>query len=58
MTERDAWNAFLQSGYVNDYLEYKSIQKAKRACLNKRGNDDKIQNESSDSSGTEYRRKR
>ena len=31
MNETDAWNYFLQSGAVNDYLTYLSIQQAKNA---------------------------
>lgn len=31
MNETDAWNYFLQSGRVNDYLTYLSVQKAKDA---------------------------
>jgi hypothetical protein len=29
MNETDAWNYFLQSGSVNDYLTYLCIQRAK-----------------------------
>lgn len=31
MNETDAWNYFMQTGHVNEYLTYLSIQKAKRA---------------------------
>ncbi|MCH5202721.1 MAG: hypothetical protein J1F17_05885 [Oscillospiraceae bacterium] len=31
MNETDAWNYFMQTGHVNEYLTYLSIQKAKNA---------------------------
>lgn len=30
MNETDAWNSFLSSGSVLDYLQYKAIQNAKK----------------------------
>lgn len=57
MNETDAWNYFLQSGAVNDYLTYLSIQKAKNA-----GKELEENNENSDRGAnterTEYRWKR
>lgn len=54
MNEADAWNSFLMSGSVVDYLRYKSIQAAKNGTnvLEER---DEIQDEWSDNKGTEYR---
>jgi len=57
MNETDAWNYFLQSGAVNDYLTYLSIQQAKNA-----GKELENNNENSDrranTERTEYRWKR
>ena len=54
MNETDAWNYFLQSGAVNDYLTYLSIQQAKNA-----GKELENNNENSDRGAnterTEYR---
>ena len=33
MNETDAWNYFMQTGHVNDYLAYLSIQKALKPFL-------------------------
>lgn len=30
MNETDIWNYYMQSGHVNDYLTYLTIQRAKR----------------------------
>lgn len=54
MNETDTWNYFLQSGAVNDYLTYLSIQQAKNA-----GKELENNNENSDrranTERTEYR---
>lgn len=54
MNEIDAWNYFLQSGKVNDYLTYAAIQNAKNA-----GKELEDPDEDSDrgdnTKGTEYR---
>ena len=54
MNETDAWNYFLQSGAVNDYLTYLSIQQAKNAgkeLENNKENSDRRAN----TERTEYR---
>ncbi len=57
MNETDAWNSFLMSGSVLDYLQYKSIQNAKKdpTALEDK---DEIQNERTDNKGAEYQRAR
>ena len=53
MNETDAWNSFLMSGSVLDYLQYKAIQNAKKAPdLEEK---DEIQNKRADTKGAEHR---
>ena len=54
MDEKDAWNAFFQSGTVHDYLEYKSIQYAKNGGVLPE-DENEVQDKGSDSPTTEYR---
>ena len=53
--EKDAWNSFMQSGSVLDYLQYKSISYAR---LNGELKEDKdeVQNQGSGAQTAEYRR--
>lgn len=51
MNETDAWNSFLMSGSVLDYLQYKSIQNAKKDP-NDLEDKDEIQNKRTDNKGT------
>lgn len=53
MDEKDAWNAFLQSGSVHDYLEYKAIQHQNDCSLPEAK--DEVQDQGSDTQTTEYR---
>ena len=52
--EKDAWNAFFQSGSVLDYLQYKSIQYAKNGGELKEAKDE-VQDQGADHPTTEYR---
>lgn len=54
MNETDAWNSFMHSGSVLDYLQYKSIQNAKKdqQTLEEK---DEIQDKRTDTQGAEYR---
>lgn len=54
MNETDAWNSFLMSGSVLDYLQYKSIQNAKKDVTTLEEKDE-IQDKWSDNKGAEYR---
>ena len=54
MNETDAWNSFLISGSVLDYLHYKSIQNAKKNP-NILEDKDEIQNKRTDNQGTDYK---
>ena len=54
MNETDAWNSFLISGSVLDYLQYKSIQNAKKRNDNAE-EEDEIQDKRTDNKGTQYR---
>lgn len=54
MNETDAWNSFLSSGSVLDYLQYKSIQNAKKNP-NLLEDKDEIQNKRTDNQGAEYK---
>ena len=54
MNETDAWNSFLMSGSVLDYLQYKSIQNAKKDVTTLEEKDE-IQNKRTDNKGTEYK---
>ncbi|MBR2715723.1 MAG: hypothetical protein IKB73_05940 [Ruminococcus sp.] len=53
MNETDAWNSFLMSGSVIDYLQYKSIQNAKKspATLEEK---DEIQDKRTDNKRAEH----
>ena len=53
MNETDAWNSFLMSGSVLDYLQYKAIQNAKKApdSLEEK---DEIQDKRTDTQRAEY----
>lgn len=51
MNETDAWNSFLMSGSVLDYLQYKSIQNAKKDPTTLEDKDE-IQNKRTDNQGT------
>ena len=53
MDEKDAWNAFLKSGSVLDYLEYKAIQHKNSSSLPEVK--DEVQNQGTDTQTTEYR---
>lgn len=53
MDEKEAWNAFLRSGSVRDYLEYKAIQNKNNCSLPEAK--DEVQNQGSDTQTTEYR---
>lgn len=53
MDEKDAWNAFLKSGSVHDYLEYKAIQNACSSSQPEAKNE--VQDQGSDTQTTEYR---
>ena len=55
--ETDAWNSFFATGSVLDYLQYKSIQKAKHAADFEKdnGTEDEISDEGDHSQTTEYR---
>ena len=55
--EQDAWNSFFATGSVLDYLQYKSIQKARHAADFDKGkeNQDEIQDEGRYPQTTEYR---
>ncbi len=51
--EKEAWNAFLKSGSVLDYLEYKAIQQKNADSLPEAKNE--VQNQGTDTQTTEYR---
>lgn len=54
MTETDAWNSFLASGKVVDYLQYKSLEAARKgANFLEENNENK--DERSDNQRAEYR---
>jgi len=57
MNETDAWNYFLQSGAVNDYLTYLSIQQAKNAGKELENNNENFDRRAN-TERTEYRWKR
>ena len=54
MNETDAWNSFLISGSVLDYLHYKSIQNAKKNPYTLEDKDE-IQNKRTDNKGADYK---
>ncbi len=54
MNETDAWNSFLMSGSVLDYLQYKAIQNAKKRN-DTLEEEDEIQDKRTDNKGAEYR---
>ena len=54
--ETDAWNSFFATGSVLDYLQYKSIQKAKHAAdFEKDAEEDEIQDTGHHPQTAEYR---
>lgn len=54
--EFDAWNSFLSSGSVLDYLHYKAIQNANNNSQESQSEDcDEVQHQRTDNKGTEYR---
>ncbi len=53
MDEKDAWNTFLKSGSIHDYLEYKAIQHKNADALPEAK--DEVQNQGTDTQKTEYR---
>ena len=55
MNETDAWNSFMMSGSVLDYLQYKSIQNAKKGDRAPLEDKDEIQNKRTDTKGAEHR---
>ena len=54
MNANDAWKNFVKSGSVPDYLQYKSIQYAKRGGERKEDKDE-VQDQGTDTQRTEYR---
>lgn len=54
LNETDAWNSFLQSGSVLDYLQYKAIQSA-RDGRDHEDDQDEILDQGPDHQTTEYR---
>lgn len=54
MNETDAWNSFMSSGSVLDYLRYKSIQSAKTDDKPSEETDE-IQDKRTDNKTAEYR---
>ena len=55
MNETDAWNSFLISGSVLDYLQYKAIQQAQRGEPLITENKDENKDKRTDNKGTELR---
>ena len=53
MDEKDAWNAFVNSGSVLDYLAYKAIQHKNSSTLPEAN--DEVQDPGTDTQTTEYR---
>ncbi len=53
MNETDAWNSFLMSGSVLDYLHYKSIQNAKKDPSTLEDKDE-IQDKRTDNQRTDF----
>ena len=52
--ERDAWNTFLNSGSVLDYLRYKSIQRDSSGGMPEEDKDE-VQDKGTDTQTAEYR---
>ena len=52
--EKDAWNSFVQSGSVLDYLQYKSVSYAKRNGEVKEDKDE-VQDQGAGAQTAEYR---
>ena len=50
--EKDAWNSFMRSGSVMDYLQYKSAQ---RSADGQDEVEDEVQDQGTDNQRTEYR---
>ncbi len=56
MDEKYAWNSFLQSGSVLDYLQYKAIQNEKDPYAGAISEDkNEVSDGRTDNKGTEYR---
>ena len=55
MNETEAWNSFMMSGSVLDYLQYKSIQNAKKGDRSPLEDKDENKNKRADNKGAEYR---
>lgn len=55
MNETDAWNSFMMSGSVLDYLQYKSIQNAKKGGTEPLEDKDENKSKWTDNKGAEYR---
>lgn len=53
MDEKEAWNVFLSTGSVLDYLRYKAIETQNRSSLPEAN--DEVQNQGTDTQTTEYR---
>ena len=54
MDEKEAWNAFIKSGSVHDYLEYKAIQSAREGREHE-DEEDEILDQRTDHPTAEYR---
>ena len=54
MNEKDAWNAFVLTGSVQDYLRYKSVQSENRLTNSTQTQNEDI-NGRTDNQTTEYR---
>lgn len=53
MDEKEAWNAFIKSGSVHDYLEYRAIRNAMDSVPTEAK--DEVQDQGSGTQATEYR---
>ena len=55
MDEKDAWNTFVLSGSVPDYLRYTAIRDANIAGPPEDKHNDEVQDQGTDTPTTEYR---
>lgn len=55
MNEQDAWNNFLRTGSVHDYLQYKAVKSEKNTNTNPQGITDEIKDRGTYYKTTEYR---
>ena len=55
MDEMSAWNSFMNSGSVLDYLKYKKIQECSKEGEEPKDGADEVQNQGTDTQTTEYR---